>query len=187
MATIEPSSWFPRRSLCWCCGVVLLLAGCGGPTWTTFHDAKAGFTADFPGDVAQPKGIEKSGTGAPQTYHFECRPPNGLTYQVTFTAQHNSADEIAAGLNALEKQTLAADSNYTSLKTNRIKLGSDSGIEQVYVKETDKYGNGFMRVRMFIVPAGDYYLTVDSVTNADAYAPDVERFLNSFKIDAAPK
>ena len=142
---IEPSSWLPRRSRYWCCCAVLLLAGCGGPTWKTFHDAKAGFSADFPGEVTQPRGIEKSGTGAPQTYHFECRAPNGLTYQVTFTAKHNSAEEIAARLDALEKQTLAADSQYSSLKTKRIQLGGDSGIEQVYLKETKDYGNGFMR------------------------------------------
>jgi hypothetical protein len=165
--------------LCFC--VVLVLAGCGGQTWSTHDYPVAGFSADFPGEVTQPQGIEKSGAGGPQTYHFECRTPNRLTYQVTFTAQHNSAEQIAARLDELEKQKLPADSRYTSLKTNRIQLGGDSGIEQVYLKETKEYGNSFMRVRTFILPQGDYYLTVDSQTSTDAYSPDVERFLNSFK------
>jgi hypothetical protein len=164
-----------------------MVAGCGGGTaaWKTFHDSKAGFSADFPGNVTQPQGIEKGGAGAPQTYHFECRSSNGLTYQVTFTAQHNSSSEIAARLDSLEKQILPVDSRYTSLKTKRIALADAKGIEQVYQKDTKDAGKAFMRVRTFIVPDGDYYVTVDSETSADAYSADAERFLNSFKLDAS--
>jgi hypothetical protein len=164
--------------------MVLLLTGCGGPTWQTFHDAGAGFSADFPGKVLQPQGVAKSGTGGPTNYRFECRPPNGLTYIVTFVAQQNSNERIAARLDELESQKLEPDAPYTSLQTKRIQLGDIPGVEQVFKKET-KYGNGFKRVRTFTVPTGDYYITVDSVTSADASSADAERFLNSFKIDAA--
>jgi hypothetical protein len=164
---------------------VLLVAGCGGgPAWKNFHDARAGFSADFPGDVSQPQGIEKSGTGGPETYHFECRPASGLTYQVTFIAQTNTPQEIAGRLDSVANQKIASDSNFTSVKTSRIDLGDAKGVEQVFLKQSKDFGNSFMRVRTYVTPRGDYTVTVDSVTSADAYAPDVERFFKSFKIDA---
>ena len=164
---------------------LMLLAGCGGgPAWKSFHDAKAGFSADFPGDVSQPQGVEKSGTGGPETYHFECRPPNGLTYAVTFIAQANTPQEIAARIDSVANQKIASDSHFTSLKTSHIALGDAHGIEQVFLKQSKDFGNSFMRVRTYVTPRGDYTVTVDSVTSADAYAPDVERFFKSFKIDA---
>jgi hypothetical protein len=168
-----------------CLGLVLALVGCGGggPAWQTFHNQDAGFSAEFPGPVSQPQGVEKSGTGGPQIYHFECRPPNGLTYEVTVVRQTNTDEQIVARLKEAADRRWQPDDPDVTTAHKRVELGSVSGIEQV--GQLDKADHKeFKRWRNFYSPAGDYYVSVDSVTSSDAYAADVDRFLNSFKIDS---
>lgn len=164
----------------------LAFAGCRRSLqWQTFQDATAGFSADFPGKVTQPQSGKMVGPGGPAKYDFECRTSDGLTFHVTFTAQSHTPDDIAKAIDGLEKQKLASDSNYTSLSIGPVSNGTARGVEQVFRKQSKQYGDGFLRIRTFITPKGDYSLTVDSATSADANSPDVTRFFNSFKIDAA--
>jgi hypothetical protein len=186
MASSQRSRALPRLCRSLCVGVALALAGCGGkgPAWQSFHSPEAGFSAEFPGQVSQPQGIEKSGAGGPQTYHFECRSPDGFTYQVTFVHQKNTDEQIAARLKEAEGRRWRPDDPDLTTANKRVQFGSISGIEQVGQLEKGSHME-FKRWRNFYSPSGDYYVSVDSVTKSDAYAPDVERFFNSFKIDSA--
>lgn len=165
---------------------LVTFGGCGRRAlqWKTFHDTTARFSADFPGEVTQPQTEKTMGPAGPAKYDFECRTPDGLTFNVTYRAQSHTPDDIAKSLDGLKQQKLASDSNYTSLSIGPVSNGTAQGVEQVFRKQSKQYGDGFLRIRTFVTPKGDYSLTVDSVTSADAESPDVTRFLDSFKIDA---
>jgi hypothetical protein len=168
----ETTEWTLDRNRWLSCGLVLALAGCGGsavPEWKTFHDANAGFSADFPGDVNVPQHISKSGTGESQNYRFECRPKNAsLTFEVSFVAQSNTDEQIAANLESVENRKLDHTSGYTSSETKRIQLGIIPGVEHVLVKDAADRGKSFRRYRVYSVHRGDFTVVVDSVTTADA-------------------
>ena len=167
-------------------GMPLFLGGCGGGPafdWKPFQNAEAGFSVEFPGPVETPQNVDKAGTGGPQIYRFECRPKDSaMMFGVTFIEQANSDERIATYLEEVEARKLEPGSSNTSSETKRVQLGNINGVEHVLVKDKE-IGKSFQRYRVYCAPWGDYTVVADSVTSADAYTPEVERFFNSFKIN----
>jgi hypothetical protein len=164
----------------------LMLAGCGGPslTWSTYHDPAGGFSVEFPGKVEQPPGgIQKGVPGEASKGQFFCSAANSMGYDVTYVLQNNTPEFIAKEVDRMMHEKLPPDSPFTDLDAGPVNLGENRGVELVYRKVKGDL-KSFKRVRIFHVPRGSYYFSVESAKTDVAFAPDINRFFDSFKIDA---
>jgi hypothetical protein len=186
MIHIATSSYKPYHGRILVLPAMLLLAGCGGPSlaWNAFHDQAGGFSVEFPGKVEQPPGgIQKGIPGEAARGQFFCSGANSMGYDVTYIVQSNTPEFIAREFDKMMHEKLEPDSRFTNLDASAVNLGAHRGVELVYTKVKGDL-KSFKRIRIFHVPTGSYYVSVESAKTEVAFSPDINRFFDSFKIDA---
>ncbi len=161
--------------------MLILAAGCHKANWQAFSPAGGNFSVLMPGEPADKSRTQDSPSGQATT-HLYIYSTNDAAYAVSYTDRPASTagDDPQQFLNRL-RDAQAAKSGGKLLAESPIRLANAwPGLElRASVSQGD--GKHAMRTRMYLVNKRLYQVLV-ILPQDQLSSPDVEKFLDSFKL-----
>jgi len=161
--------------------VGVVLAGCGGTTWSEFSSAEGAFSVLMPGTPTEETQTEETEMGGIDVHSFTFE-EGGVAYLVGYNvfpaAVIEAADPDALLDGACDGQVKAV--NGTRVNEEEITLGAYPGRELEILIE-DSEGPASLRSRNFLVGDRLYQVMVVGPEGQSA-SPDTTKFLDSFKL-----